>query len=489
MKELVQGLKVNFLGHFLRFLRAAFFLLAAYLFGPENFGIYTLVWAVADLMIRLVTLGLEQGLLFDLSYLSGLHEEERLYRKIAASLKVALLLSTVSSILLGLYAYFFTMTPVVRHNLYLLVPTLPLNTAGLIFLHATMGMKEMRYRVIVQEVAFPVVMALSLLLFSQIHVLRPYGIVLSQCLALIVGFFLSVWAFQKFFSLKKLAEYFWSARDYASLIGYALPMYLIEVFDALLFRIDIFLLGAIMGTGTSEQKKLLGVYGLAKQISRVHLVTKIAFSPIFVAVSSEYHLRRESSEVWKTLRFSMEKMLLLNIPLGLFLVFFGRELLRIFGKDAALMPFDGYVGLVAGQFLYAVFSLLMIFLVVTQRSLRFLTLHFIILLASCFLVYWAIEAYGARGAGLTSGALYALVAGATVVETFRTLKRGFFSPKSLWICFAGAVCAALIFTLKASLPHAWGDWGRLFASFLPSLALYFLMTVKPSQWKGLIRWN
>src|SRR4030095_6479833 len=258
MKELIQGLKVNFFGHFLRFLRAAFFLLAAYLFGPENFGIYTLVWAVADLMVRFVTLGLEQGLLFDLSYLHAQNDHRRLSEKIASSLKAALLLPAGASLLLWAYAYFFTVTPAVRYNLYLLVPTLPLNTAGLIFLHATMAMKEMRYRVFIQEAAFPLVMAALLIVFSRIEILRPYGIVLAQCISLIVGFFLSVKAFQKFFSLRKLKEHFRLSRDYSSLIHYAFPLYLIELFDALLFRIDIFFLGAIMGTGTPEAKTPLG---------------------------------------------------------------------------------------------------------------------------------------------------------------------------------------------------------------------------------------
>src|SRR5262249_20346275 len=133
----------------------------------------------------------------------------------------------------------------------------------------------------------PVFMIIGLLIFFVYKPFKPYGIVAAQSLALLLSTFLSLFFFRKFFSWRKLWSYFRQAKDYFSLLKYSLPMYLIEISDAFLFRMDIFLISHFLGTGSSQQKKLLGVYGLAQQITRTMTATKNAFGPIFVPVTSE----------------------------------------------------------------------------------------------------------------------------------------------------------------------------------------------------------
>ena len=123
--------------------------------------------------------------------------------------------------------------------------------------------------------------------------MKPYGIVLSQCVSLFFSFVFSIVFFRKFFSFRTLFQQLLPAKNYKALIRYALPMHLIEVFDIFLFRSDIYMMSYFLGTGTAAQQKLFGVYGLAKQITRAMILTKNAFGPIFVAVSSEQFLKKE----------------------------------------------------------------------------------------------------------------------------------------------------------------------------------------------------
>ena len=100
----------------------------------------------------------------------------------------------------------------------------------------------------------------------------------------------------------------------------------------MLYRLDIFLIGAFLGTGTPEQQKLIGVYGFAKQIARVATQIKKAFGSIFISVTSESFLGAEKEVLSAQVRYAMEKILLLNMALALFLASFGKDIMDFFGN-------------------------------------------------------------------------------------------------------------------------------------------------------------
>ena len=269
MQELAKGVGINFLGNFLRFSRAFFFVAAAYLFGVENFGVYTIVWATADILLKFGTLGLEKGLLFEVSHLLASSQEDVLYHRIAASLKATFLVSIFEALALLGYIHVFVDNPQIRTNLYLLAPVLPLNAVTLVFIHATMGLKDMRQRVLIRDGLEPLTMLIFLVIFSRWEPIRFYGIVAAQCLALFFSFLAAGFIFRRSYSFSKLLHVSRAGGGYFSLIRYSLPIYSTEMFDILLFRLDVFLIGFFLGTGTAAQKTLIGVYGLARQIARV----------------------------------------------------------------------------------------------------------------------------------------------------------------------------------------------------------------------------
>ncbi len=483
MKELAKGIQINFLGYLLRIIRAGSFILAAWLFGPENFGVYTLVWASADLVIRLATLGLEQGLLFELSYLHVQKEDERLYLKLASSFKLTLWVSLLCSLGLWGYAYFFVDVMEVRHNLYFLVPIIPINGLAVLLIHASMGLKEMRYKVLVRDGLEPLMVVLFLLLFSQITFLRGYGIVLANCLALFISAVLSLQVFRKFFSLRKLFQAWQKPVQYRSLFKYSLPMYLIEMLDASLFRLDIFLIGAILGAGSPQQQKMIGVYGFTKQVARTLSITKNAFGPIFVSVNSESFLARKISDFQKNIRFSIEKILWINIPFVLGLLCFGRDFLIVFGKDANLMNSSAFTWLVTGQFFYSTFAILIFALVVSSQAKRFLLCHFIILLAAVFSGWKMVHEFQILGAASVLGISYIAVALCAVFELVRNHQFHFLTSQSAKILGAGVAALGVMLTLKKWVAHDLNSIWRIVISLTPGLLIYFLITLFPVRKK------
>lgn len=397
MKELSRGIQINLLGNFLRFSRAGFLLFAAWAFGVEAFGIYTVVWAVTEVLMRFGFAGLDQGLLFELAHFKKQENETKLYGKIAASIKVCLALALVEMAGLFLYCHYFVDGAPIRRAFYILIPAIPFYMVGVLLLQATQGLKEMKYAALVKSGAEPAALMVFALIFWIIPV-EEAGIILAQAASLWVAGLLSIWAFRRFFSLTKLFQAFPAKIDIRSLIVYSLPMQGIELFDTLFWRLDIFFVSWFLGTGSPEQRQLLGIYGLAKQIARVITQTKNAFGQIFVPVTSESFLGRQEEILGKQLRYALEKIVLLNIPFVLVLGWFGLDILVWYGKDISDLPRGVFYWLLAGQFCFSNAYLLMIFLVTVGRSQFFLAASGVILVAAFGAGLWVVPLWGTGGA-------------------------------------------------------------------------------------------
>jgi O-antigen/teichoic acid export membrane protein len=490
MKELIRGIKVNFIGNFLRFTRAISMFIAAWLYGSENFGIYTIAWATAEILIKFGSLGLEQGLLFELPYLHSAKEEDKFYQKIASSLQITLPFSLLISLCLVVYARHFVQISLIRYNLYLLAPLVPIFLITTILISCTMSLKEMKYKVYLRDMIEPLLLLSSLFIFSWFKPLKPYGILLSHCVSFSITFVFAIFFFCKFFSLKKLFHHLLIIKEYYSLIRYSLPNYLVESFDVILYRLDIYLITGFMGTGSTEQQKLLGVYGLAKQITRTLTFTKNAFGSIFVSVTSEFFLQKNHEESWKSTRYATEKLLLLNMALFLSFLCFGRELLFIFGKDGNLVNQATFFWLLIGQFLYSSSALLMFYLIITLTARRFLTYYCLLILLTPVIGIYAVKNYGILGAAFTSGISYAAVTTLVLVEMLRN-HQDFFLTRYSFRILAGGVLSGLVilFFKNFVLPH----WNlnlqtNIILSMLIGFLIYFSSALKRSHWKALVKW-
>lgn len=486
MQELIRGIKINIIGNVFRLSRAGFFVVATLLYGTELFGVYTIAWASAELLNRYGMLGLEHGLLFELAHFKNTGETRKLYQKITSSLKACLTVSTIGAIGLVLYTYYFVDTPLIRNSLYILAPIIPLYNGGVLLIQATMGLKEMKYHAIIRSGIEPLTMLLLLFVFWKTP-LRPYGVILAQGSALIVVVILSAFTFRKFFSWREVFRTWRRPGRYFAIIRYALPMYIIEVVDATLYRIDIFMITYFLGTGTPAQMKVVGVYGFAKQLARIITQTKNAFAPIFVPVTSESYLKNDQGVLWDQMRFAMEKLFLLNIAFGLFLAAFGPEIMLMIGKDASLLSYNTFLSLLVGQFMYSTFSVLMFFLVTTQRSRLFLVAELVILGAVAVVGTLMVPLYGVLGAAASISGGYTLIMIIAIIQTFRLHSKDFMTAHTVQIIFAGLVSSVAIYVLKTML-HDLQPIYIIVSAGIPSIILYFVLTTTGRQWRRLLHW-
>ncbi len=451
MQELIRGIKINIVGNLFRFSRMGFFVVAALLYGTELFGVYTIAWASTELLNRYGMLGLEHGMLFELAHFKETGETRKLYQKITSSLKACLSVSLLGAVGLAVYTYIYVDTPLIRNSLFLLIPTIPLYNVGVLLIQATMGLKEMKYHAIIRSGIEPLAMLLLLFVFWKTP-LKDYGIILAQGLALLLVVVLSVITFRRCFSWRQVFQTWRRPGRYRAIIRYSLPMYIIEAVDTTLYRMDIFLISAFLGAGSTAQMKMLGVYGFAKQIARVITQTKNAFAPIFVPISSESYLRNDQQELWDQMRFAMEKLFLLNIAFGLFLAVFGKDILLIVGKDASLLSNGTFLLLLGGQFLYSTFSIIMFFLVTTQSARLFLIMELVILAACALLGSVLVPQFGAWGAAAAISGGYAVIMGVAILQTLRFHSKDFLTRHTVRIIGAGVLCGILMWWLRVYLP-------------------------------------
>ncbi len=477
MKEISRGAAVNFIGNVLRLFRVLFIFLAAWLYGAADFGVYVLTWATAEILLRFCTLSLEKGLLFDLSYLFTENKEKELYSKIASSIKLTFALSLLTSIGLAIYCHFFTDGEQMRRNLYIVAMMLPVYCVTTILIHCTMGLKEMKYKVLIRDGAEPLLLVLGIFVFSFFPHLKPYGIILAHSLATLVTFFLSCYVLKKYISFEKLWPYLASSHRYYELMRYSLPIFSVEIFDVLLFRMDLFLLGGVLGTGSLEEKKLLGIYGLAKRVSRSLIHTKNAFDPIFLSVTSEAFLKKDQEKAWKSTQYSTEKLLFLNVAFVITLLLFGREVMHLFGEKSDAIDFFSFFFLVMGQFFYSTFALVIYFLIITKNYRRFLLTYLALLTGTVLVGPWIVKHYQMKGAALISGLSYSLAVMSALVEVFRIQLRSIFSKTSLRILIASVLAIIVALAIKNYLSLIHNYYLSLAFSFIPCLGVYFLINL------------
>ncbi len=309
-------------------------------------------------------------------------------------------------------------TAAIRHALFLLIPFIPLYIVATLLLQATMGLKNAKYSALIRGGVEPASVLIFALLFWRTP-FRETGIILAQAAAFLITSLLSFWAFGRLYSWRKVWEAVSWKIHFRSVFGYSIPMQLICIFDVIFYRMDIYFITYFLGTGSAEQKKLLGAYGLAKQIARVIIQTQTAFSQIFAPVTSESYLNREGHTLWRQFWYAMEKLFLLNIAFVLFLGFFGMDILRLFGGDAVSLPQSAYLWLLAGQFLYSTSFLLMIFLVTIQRSRPLIVGEGIVLMAALLLGVFAVKQWQTTGVAFVTFFCYFGVSLIAMIEVAR----------------------------------------------------------------------
>ncbi|OGR02632.1 MAG: hypothetical protein A2284_16375 [Deltaproteobacteria bacterium RIFOXYA12_FULL_61_11] len=328
-RELNVGSGVNLVGLVLRSSKPLYLILVANLFDHTAFGLYTLLYALVEILSGFAIFGMEHALLNFISRYDGVDEAEE-YRVLRSSIFLPILLSFLLAAPLWLVPGTCTALLSLEEDVTLallltglMVPCLTLLKA---LLAATRGKREMRWQVIIYDMGEPLLLlAIVPLLFwlgATTHGLLSGHLLVLTLLLLPAGL-----VFDRMFSLRLLFSL--TARPWFSrqALVYGLDMSLPQLGSKFIRRIDLFIVNHYLPL------EVVGIYGVAAELAQFFAKIRASYTPIVVPVLSHQYREGDLQGVRFTAAYMAYFVTLISVPFFLVLLLHGELLLGLYGKD------------------------------------------------------------------------------------------------------------------------------------------------------------
>ena len=322
-QDLQRGIAANLLGYVLKLLNPVLLILVVRRYGSEEFGLFSLAQATVMFAARVTALGLDKGVLWwiprqpDATARSGIRPALQLSGVASLAVALAMGLAAGPAVLRALGA-----APDVSTTLRLVALGLPLQVVMDVLVHACMGRRHVATQVLVKDTLVPTAFV-GLALALHVAGLTGIGLALAFVLGNAAGVVAATWTFRRAF-----AGTTWPAgegsRPPAGLVRYAMPMWLNEISNSLLQRIDTWAVGAF-----AHDLSAVGVWAVVARIANQVRDIRRSFDPIVLAITSGMGRDRDR------LRSGFSRATFLvsatQIPVFVFLLMFARFLMPLYG--------------------------------------------------------------------------------------------------------------------------------------------------------------
>jgi O-antigen/teichoic acid export membrane protein len=433
----LRGGGASALGYVLRFAaRLLVLLVAGRLFGATLFGAFTIAIAVVE------AASIAGGLSTKWMLFKWLDADVKHGRPAAHALLDALLLVFLAS---GLAAAGIAAAVVAapagsigastRLAILYLLPAVALQALLEVFLAATRWTEVMRYDVVAKSLIQPL-MAIAAIGVLYLLGWRAVGLAWGYIAATAAALAYAAVATRRRFGGLGLRRYRVRPRLLWRRLRGALPTTGSDLIDALYTRVDIYVVGILLGAHAA------GIYGLARQVSMPIRQVRQAFDGMLVPLVSHTLAHGSVEQAGRALARSSRLILVLQLPVVLLLWAFGRPLLGLIGPGFV----DGYAAmlcLAAAEMVQGAFGLGELLLVYARpRLMMLLSAAFVALGAAAAVVLQPLL-------GLTGIGLSVLVSYGTRALCRRAMLRGLFGLRlesALWSGPAVAVVAGVAVT-------------------------------------------
>lgn len=333
-RDLQRGVAVNLLGYALKLANPILLILVVRLYGAEAFGVFTLAQAVMMFTARVAAFGLDKGLLWWVPRQDG----DGARRGIRPALWAASGGAALATALLGLAGS----PPLLRWAGVSLALSTPMRlmAAGMVpqvvtdlLVHACMGRRRMEAQVFVKDTLTPTLfVGAGLALYATSA--RGVGLPLAYLVSTLVGLGAAL-----FFFLRVFRGTGWPAgegrRPPRELVRYSVPMWLAEMSNSLLQRMDTTMVAALVG-----DLALVGVYAVVVRIANQIRDIRRSFDPIVLAIVSRIGHTADRGRLEAGFSYATFLVTVTQIPVFVFLLAFSRFLMPLFGEgfDDATAP-------------------------------------------------------------------------------------------------------------------------------------------------------
>lgn len=317
--------------------------------GSVNYGAVSLGITTAAITSTLVLLGLGNGIG---RYLPR-DEDRSEQRSILVSafrvvIPLSLLLGTLVALSAPLLATRVFNDPSLITILQIFAVAIPLGAVMKLSLGAVQGMQDSLPKVAIQNISFPVVRFLGIViavLWGLGAVGVAYAYLASYAAAVIVGL---VYLYRRTPLFDRAVPTTSRERE---LLSFSLPLVGSGAMTIIISDIDIYMLGALRGTET------VGVYNVAYPLAQLLTTAMMAFGFVFMPIISELDAGDEPSQMRQLYQMATRWVVLVTLPVFLMLFLFPQWAIRYtFGVE--YLPGAAALSvLAAGFFTHTVFGM------------------------------------------------------------------------------------------------------------------------------------
>jgi O-antigen/teichoic acid export membrane protein len=403
-RDLRRGVGVNAIGYAFKLLNPVLLALLTNAYGPERFGAFSIAQASILLSVRVGALGLDKALLW---WVPRQPPDER-RRGVRSVLALAASLNlVVAAVIFGLAD-----PAVLRAMGQPEALSLPLRIMALatvpqvctdVLSHASMGLRRMEAQVLVKDALVPVGFPLLAVVLYYAFDATRLGMPIAFVVVNVIGLLVATRIFARLFaSVPVPADD--PRRPPAELIRYAVPMWLAEMTNSLLQRLDLYMVTALTG-----DLALVGVYEIARRFGEAIRMIRRSFDPIVVAIVAEIGATGDRERLRAGFSYATFIVTLTQLPVFAAIFAFVRDIAPLYGEgmDAAAVPIVifGVTWLVNGLFSLA--GIVVTAWGLSKQTLVNMVFALVVLGAAGTML---IPAYGLPGAASSVGIAYVLQA-------------------------------------------------------------------------------
>jgi O-antigen/teichoic acid export membrane protein len=462
-RDLHRGVMTNFLGYLLKIGNPVLLVVVVRKYGAEAFGLYTLAQAVMLFAARMAVYGFDKGLLWWIPRQTTANKR----LGVRSSLFAVTLLGTAVASLLALGAQpsvlsYFGADPAAVVSLRIMAAGVLLQAWMDILVHAAMGMRKMAAQVFAKETMVPATFVLSAVGFHLIGVVE-LGLAFAFLLSNVVGLIAAIQAFRRAFRgiPWPADETFWPPRE---LVRYSGPMWLSELANSLLQRVDTYAVGLF----TSDLASV-GVYAVVTRFGNAIRQIRRSFDTIVLAITSEISTHHDPERLAVSYSHATLLVGITQVPVFAAIWIFADLLMPVFGPEFTQAT-EPLVILCAFWIVNGAISLAGIVVSAYGRSrltLQNVLVALVVLASACFLL---IPRFGLVGAAYAVGIGYSVqgvfqVVQMRVVTGYWNYRREVLLP--FQIGGAAALCAGIVWLIVSGLstPSPWLARSLVFAAF------------------------
>lgn len=448
LRKIAKGAGIAFTGTFIGMaLGYLSRMIIARFLGPSDFGLVSLGIAGLTIATTLGLLGLPQGIIRYVSFYRGKDDEGRIKGTITSALKISFPISLILAFLFFFGAEWLSinlfhepgLTPVLR----IFSISIPFMVLAQIFIAATVGFQDMRYRVYVNDL-FQNILKLVAIIILLSFGFGVLGAAIGWVLAIIAMSFLAAYFLERrIFSI--FSTRIKSIPMERELFSFSWPLVFVGVLTLIMGLTDTLMLGYFKSAYD------VGIYNAALPTASLIGIVAGSFAIIFVPVISELYSKDKIEELRKTYSAVTKWIVSLVFPGFLLMFLFSGPILRILWGSEYVIGATALSILAFGYLVSACAGLSSGVISAFGRTKLFLIISFVGASANFALNLYLIPLYGINGAAVATASSIIVTSILTLGVVYHISKLQPFRLSYLKPVLTSAMAVLLVYAITETL--------------------------------------